>query len=80
MQRAETVLRQYAIAVFRVIPMIVAACAVVLVFVDGPQWRGALVTTIAMMSVILPIDSNANARLQVYQSALEQAASAQDTD
>ncbi len=73
-------LRQYAIAVFRVIPMIVAAYAVVLVFVDGPQWRGALVTTIAMMSVILPIGSNANARLQVYQSALEQATSAQDTD
>ncbi|TCL08114.1 hypothetical protein BXY66_0147 [Shimia isoporae] len=72
--RAEAVLGQYRIAVFRVIPLIIVACAVLFALIDSPIWRASLATTIAMMSVILIIDTNANTRLAVYKTKLEQAA------
>lgn len=66
--RAERVLNSYTVSVFRIIPLIIAACAVLIVFLDTPTWRAALVTTIAMMSVILMVDTNAHARLKAYQA------------
>lgn len=80
MQRAERVLGQYTLALYRVIPVIVVASAILFVLLDSPQWRAACVTAIALMSVILVLDSNANARLQVYQSALEKATRAEGPD
>lgn len=75
-ERAKKVLNDYRIAVFRVIPIIVTCCAVLILFLDTPIWRASLITIIAMMSTIMIIDTNANARLENYQSdmkgALEQ--------
>jgi hypothetical protein len=64
--RADRVLNEYRIAVFRVIPLIVAACALAIPFFEHPIWRATLITTIAMMAVILVIDTNANTRLEGY--------------
>ena len=71
--RADAVLAQYRIAVYRVIPLIVAVCAVLLLVFETPLWRAGLVTTIAMMAVILVIDTNANARLEGYAGKLHEA-------
>lgn len=68
--RADRVLNEYRIAVFRVIPLIIAACALAIPFFDAPIWRTSLITTIAMMAVILVIDTNANARLEGYREQL----------
>ncbi len=72
-KRADKVLNEYRIAVFRLIPLIVALCALLILVVEAPIWRAALITTIAMMAVILLIDTNANARLETYKAALQKA-------
>lgn len=71
--RANRVLRDYRVAVFRVIPVIIAVCAVLLLFLATPLWRASLIATIAMMAVILLIDTNAHARLDAYRAQLLQA-------
>ena len=68
--RAEKVLNEYRIAVFRVIPFIAAACALLFMFLQTPLWRASLITIIAMMAVIMIIDTNANARLMAYKERL----------
>lgn len=68
--RADRVLNEYRIAVFRVIPLIVAACALAILYFETPLWRASLITTIVMMAVILVIDTNANARLASYREQL----------
>jgi hypothetical protein len=68
--RAGRVLNEYRIAVFGVIPLIIAACALAILYFESPLWRASLITTIAMMAVILVIDTNANARLESYREQL----------
>lgn len=70
--RAEKVLRDYNLAVFRIIPLIVAACAILFLFVEAPVWRASLVTTITLMGVVLLVDTNASARLDAYRDHLVQ--------
>ncbi|MBE3640111.1 hypothetical protein [Mangrovicoccus algicola] len=68
--RADRVLNEYRIAVFRVIPLIIAACALAILYFETPLLRASLITTLAMMAVILVIDTNANARLEGYKAQL----------
>lgn len=68
--RANRILAQYAVAVFRVMPLIVIVAAVLIMVLHGPSWRASLVTTIAMIAVILLVDTNANARLEHYRQQL----------
>ena len=68
--RADRVMGQYRVAVFRVIPLIVIACAALLIVMQGASWRAALITTIALMAVIMFVDTNANARLGDYKDKL----------
>ncbi|SDF45724.1 hypothetical protein [Limimaricola pyoseonensis] len=68
--RADKVLNEYRIVVFRVIPLIIAACALAILYFETPLWRASLITTIGMMAVILVIDTNASARLASYREQL----------
>ncbi|MCB0856355.1 MAG: hypothetical protein KDD63_29250, partial [Bacteroidetes bacterium] len=61
----------YRTIVFKVIPFIIVAAALLIFFVDKPIWRATAITTIAMMVVILLVDSNANARIIEYKKQLE---------
>ena len=69
--RAEKTMNEYQTIVFKIIPFIILAAALLIVFVDKPVWRAAAITTIAMMVVILLVDSNANARIETYHEALQ---------
>lgn len=69
--RAESTLKEYRTVVFTAIPLIIAACALVLVFIDKPIWRASMITTIAMLVVILLIDGTAHARIDAYNKQLE---------
>lgn len=62
---------EYKTIVFKIIPFIIIAAALLIVFIDKPVWRAAAITTIVMMVVILLIDSNANARIETYHKHLE---------
>lgn len=68
--RVDKSLNEYKTIVFKVIPLIITACALLIVFVDKPTWRASMIITIAMMAVILWVDSNANARIETYKEQL----------
>ena len=63
-------LNEYRIAVFKIIPLIIAVCALAIPYLESPLWRASLITTIAMMAVILVIGTNVNARLNAYREQL----------
>ena len=68
--RAEATLKEYQNIVFKVIPLIIIVCALIIVFIDKPIWRASMITTIAMMVVILLIDGTAHARIDAYNQQL----------
>ncbi len=68
--RAVATLQEYQTIVFKAIPVIIAVCAIGLIFLDSPVWRASLITTIAMLVVILLIDGTAHARIEGYHEQL----------
>ncbi|MEO0470429.1 MAG: hypothetical protein AAF206_12465 [Bacteroidota bacterium] len=69
--RSDKTIAEYQRIVFKVIPFIIVAAALCIVFIDKPIWRAIGITTIAMMAVILLIDSNASKRMEEYKVQLE---------
>lgn len=70
LERAEATLKEYKNVVFTAVPLIIMACALVLLFVNTPIWRASMITTIAMLVVILLVDGTAHARIDVYHKQL----------
>ena len=68
--RAEATLKEYQNIVFTAIPIIIAVCAIGIMFLNTPTWRASLITTIAMLVVILLIDGTAHARVDAYNQEL----------
>lgn len=68
--RGESTLKEYKTVVFTAIPLIIAACALVIIFVNTPVWRASMITAIAMLVVILLIDGTAHARIEAYNEQL----------
>lgn len=56
--------------VFKILPMVIVAAALLIAFVNVPLWRAIGVTTIALMTVLLFIDSNTDARNTTYHQFL----------
>ncbi|MDF4220371.1 hypothetical protein PXC01_02160 [Maribacter sp. M208] len=74
LERAEATLKEYDTIVFKAIPIIIIACAIVLLFVSTPVWRASMITTIAMLVAILLVDGTAHARIDGYNKQLQLAA------
>lgn len=70
-KRAESTLKEYETVVFKGIPIIIAICTMVILFVDKPIWRASMITTIAMLIVILLIDGTAHGRIDNYYQQLK---------
>lgn len=70
LERTESTLKEYKTIVFTAIPLIIAACALILLLVNTPVWRASIISIIAMMVVILLIDGTAYARIDTYQKQL----------
>ena len=68
--RADSTLKEYKNVVFTAIPIIIAVCALVLIFVNTPIWRASMITTIAMMVIILMVDGTAYGRIDAYKKKL----------
>lgn len=71
LERAEGTLKEYKNVVFTAIPLIIIACALVIMFVNSPVWRASMITTIAMLVVILLIDGTAYGRIDHYNKQLK---------
>jgi len=56
--------------VFKVLPLIIIAAALLIVFVNTPLWRAIGITTIALMTILMFIDSNTGARNTAYHQHL----------
>jgi hypothetical protein len=74
LERTESTIKEYENVVFTAVPLIIAACAFILLFVSSPIWRTSMITSIAMLVVILLIDGTAHARIDDYNKQLQQAA------
>lgn len=68
--RAEKSMVEYQTIVFRIVPLMIIVAALLIIFIDKPIWRAISITTIAMMVVILLIDTQANARMEAYHQQL----------
>lgn len=68
--RVEKTISGYETAVFRVFPIVIIVCAVLIIFLSAPIWRASFITIIAMMTVLILVDINANARLEGYKAKL----------
>ncbi|RVU82813.1 hypothetical protein EOL70_19925 [Leucothrix sargassi] len=68
--RAEATLKEYKTVVFTAIPLIISVCALLLIFMSAPVWRASLITTIAMLAIILLVDGTAHGRMEVYYDKL----------
>ena len=56
--------------VFKVLPLIIIAAALLIMFVNKPLWRAIGITTIAVMTILMFIDSNTDARNTAYHQHL----------
>lgn len=70
LERADATLKEYQTVVFTAIPIIIAACSLIIIFVNAPIWRASMITTMAMLVVILLIDGTAHARIEAYNQEL----------
>lgn len=75
LERTEATLKEYKNVVFTAVPIIIIICALIIIFVNTPIWRASMITTIAMLVVILVIDGLAHARINVYNQQLIEAKS-----
>ncbi|MEM7513985.1 MAG: hypothetical protein AAF388_23860 [Bacteroidota bacterium] len=69
--RAEKTINGFEGSVFKVVPVIMMIATLAFIFLDKPLWRAISLSTIAMMVVILLIDTNSNARMKVYKEYME---------
>jgi ABC-2 type transport system permease protein len=56
--------------VFKVLPLIIIVASLLIMFVNTPLWRSVGITTIALMTILMFIDSNTNARNTAYHQRL----------
>ncbi len=71
LKRTEATIKQTENTIFKWIPIIIITAALLIIFVDKPSWRAACITTIAMMVVLLIVDSNSHSRIVSYNKALK---------
>lgn len=70
LERTQATLEEYKNVVFTAVPIIIVICAAILFFASAPNWRTSMITSIAMLSIILLIDGLAHARLAEYNQQL----------
>ncbi len=71
LERTESTIKQTENTIFRWIPAIIIVAALLIIFIDKPTWRAVFISTIAMMIVLLVVDSNSHSRIVSYNKALK---------
>ncbi|GAA0732198.1 hypothetical protein GCM10009430_45160 [Aquimarina litoralis] len=71
--RTEKTMKEYQLIVFKVIPIMSIVAALLIIFIDKPGWRVGSMVAIALLAVVVLIDSNANVRIEAYHQQLLQA-------
>ncbi len=68
--RTEKTISDFQNTVYKAIPIIIIIAALIFLFIDKPTWKAISVTTIAMMVVIIMIDTNSYTRYVDYHEKL----------
>ncbi len=71
-ERTEKTIIQTEKTIFRWIPIIIIIAALLIIFIDKPAWRAASISIIAMMIVLLFVDSNSHSRIKAYNEILKE--------
>ncbi|MFI3265765.1 MAG: hypothetical protein R3Y15_01270, partial [Rikenellaceae bacterium] len=79
-ERTESTITSTENTIFKWIPILIIAAALLIIFVDKPMWRAACVTTIAFLITLLVVDSNSHARIVEYDKALNEARSTAESN
>ena len=69
--RVDNTLNEYKTIVFKIIPLLIIAAALLIIFINTPIWRSISITAIAMLIIILLIDGTAHTRIEAYKKQLE---------
>ncbi|MEM7486034.1 MAG: hypothetical protein AAF348_12575 [Bacteroidota bacterium] len=69
-ERSESTLKEYTV-VFKVIPILIIAAALLILFINTPTWRAISIITIATLIVILLVDGTAHSRIEAYHQELK---------
>ena len=69
--RTGKTIKDFQMTVYKVIPMIIIVAALLFIFIDKPLWRAISISTIAMMIVIMMIDTNSYTRYVEYHEQLK---------
>ena len=68
--RTGKTIKDFQTTVYKVIPIIIIVAALLFIFIDKPLWRAISISTIAMMIVIMMIDTNSYTRYVEYHEQL----------
>jgi hypothetical protein len=68
--RAEQTITSYQNVVFKAIPVIIMICAALVLLLKSPVWQASVIVVVAMMAVIMLVDTNASVRLENYRDQL----------
>lgn len=63
--RVDSTLDEYKV-VLKVLPLMIIAAALLIIFTTAPMWRAIGITSIAMLIIIIFIDGMAHARIEAY--------------
>ncbi|AXT56439.1 hypothetical protein J8L88_11350 [Aquimarina sp. MMG015] len=69
-ERSESTIKQFKF-VFKLVPILIIAAALLILFINTPTWRAISITTISILIVILLIDGNAHSRIENYHKELK---------
>lgn len=65
-QRTEKTIGDYENIALKVFPAVIILAALLVIFVSAPIWKAIGITAIALLTVVMLIDSNALARIKTY--------------
>lgn len=68
--RADKTMAEFELVVFKVIPLIIVVCCFGIIFLHQPFWRAICIITMAMMVVILLVDTHSYMRIKEYKEKL----------
>ena len=68
--RADKTMAEFELIVFKVIPLIIVVCCFGIIFLHQPFWRAICIITMAMMVVILLVDTHSFMRIKEYKEKL----------
>ncbi len=71
LERTENTISQTERTIFMIIPIIIIIAALLIIFIDKSIWRATSISIIAMMIVLLLVDSNSHSRIVSYNKALK---------